>query len=109
MDYKKIILNSLWKIIQEDNFLDSNIGERCLAHRLAFYLETDKKLNKFFVDCEYNRKDGDKAKSTPKRCNKKLMTPDIVVHKKRGDNSNNLIVQHLRTLTTKYIERKKIN
>ncbi len=94
-DYKKIILDALDKVRKEEGLLSSNISERCLTHRLALYLGKAEELKRYIIDCEYNRKEG----GDPKKCDGKIMTPDIIVHRTRGDNSENLIV----------IEAKKSN
>lgn len=96
---------ALEKLVDNDaELIDIDVNERTLTHRLAIYIEEEfPDLN---VDCEYNRKDGD-----PKRirwlrpCNQlysnlspddtitRTVYPDIIVHRRMGQQSNLLVVE----------------
>ena len=82
-------------------FIDNDLHERSMTHKLANYLE--KLFNGYDVDCEYN-KNGLHIKEIPDKNkeiqkirnssrNKDLISvfPDIIIHK-RGDESKNLVV-----------------
>lgn len=52
---KRKIRNSIEKLYKKDIFLiDNKLCERCIVHRLAFYLEQEKFAG-YFVDVEYNK------------------------------------------------------
>ena len=47
--------NALIKLYNNDIFLiENNLGERCITHRLAVYLEQEE-FPEYYVDCEYNK------------------------------------------------------
>src|SRR4051794_26196148 len=82
--------------IQDAYLLEVNANERCIAARLALYLQH--RFDSYQVDVEYNR-----AGSDPKRLGMSedcansrdddgtvLIVPDIIVHR-RGPNGPNLL------------------
>jgi hypothetical protein len=73
--------------------LEDRTGERCIAHRLAFYLEDE--FRGWHVDCEFNRQ-GEEGDRSTKRVSTSAglpesragqgsvdVTPDIIVHLRR--------------------------
>jgi hypothetical protein len=62
------------------------LPERPISHRLGFYLQS--LFGEYHVDCEYNRYLG-----TIKRQNGQRVIPDIVVHKRKVNSDNLLIVE----------------
>lgn len=73
--------------------LEDGTGERCIAHRLAVYLEEE--FRGWHVDCEFNRQgeEGDRrtkrVSTSPGLPESRLgqrsvdVTPDIVIHRRR--------------------------
>jgi len=95
---------------KEKYLLENNLSERCVAHKLAQYLEEEFKTH-FHVDCEYNRQyDSEKIEQAIKRIHipREVLTeisidrfnkndtysvyPDIIVHKRESEN-NHLIIE----------------
>lgn len=85
------------------HLLEFNLSERCIASRLALYLQDE--FPEFNVDIEYNR-DG----ATPKRLGlpegcanfnedgEALVVPDVIVHR-RGHAGPNVLVLELKKTT----------
>lgn len=79
-------------------FPDLDVGERALTHRLAVFMEREQLFAGYHVDCEYNR-DG----YNPKRLlldeyveqngEKRLVLPDVIVHKRRLATDNLLVLE----------------
>ncbi len=99
-DELKGFINSACKEVKKnDSFLfDADVSEWAIAHRLAVYLE--KYFLKYHVDCEYNRMagpDGSYSMRSPKRVHgTEKSRPDIIIHHRGSDTSNNLIVVELK-------------
>lgn len=68
-----------------------DIPEVSISHRLGLYLQV--LFNGFDVDCEYNRHLG-----SVKKANNKIVRPDIVIHKRKKDTHNSLVIE----VKTKY-------
>lgn len=99
--------------IQNDVFLlENDVSERALTHRLANYIEAEFSSDGVFVDCEYNRMLGEDGKQVPKEIftliendissndpEGKTVFPDIIVHGRRGDNSNNILIVEVKKST----------
>lgn len=96
--------NALQKVAENDRYLlEFDLSERCIASRLALYLQNE--FPDFNVDVEYNR-DG----ATPKRLGlpegyanfdengQALVVPDVIVHR-RGHDGPNLLVLELKKTT----------
>ena len=78
-----------------------NNPERAIAHRLGCYLQLLFKDLK--VDCEYNKHVND-----PKRNeNGKIIIPDIVVHRRKVDTGNLLVIEVKTTNDESGIENDK--
>lgn len=97
--------NALQQVAEHDrSLLELDLSERCIAARLAFYLQTE--IAGYVVDVEYNR-DG----ATPKRLHlpeecanfrnpdgEALVVPDVIVHR-RGNAGPNILVLELKKTT----------
>lgn len=77
---------------------EKHVGERAVMFRLAYYMQEliyydphYKHLQKYNVDCEYNRNIYD-----VKRLYGESVIPDIIIHK-RGSEDSNLLVIELKT------------
>lgn len=60
--------------------IDHGCCERTISFRIALYLQ--KYIPNYNVDCEYNR-----MENAPKSLGKKLVYPDIIVHKRNTKNN----------------------
>ena len=92
------------RVIERDSILlEDSTGERCIAHRLAVYLEDE--FGGWHVDCEFNRH-GEEGARNPKRVSaspalpesrkgqgSKDVTPDIIVHRRRRDDQNLVAIE----------------
>lgn len=89
-------------LIENDNvLLQWDVNERSITHKLAEHLQT-RVQNGWIVDVEYNREGHDESKKflsdeyfseEPSRDNdKRLVYPDIIVHK-RGTNKNLVVIE----------------
>ncbi|MGE0041378.1 MAG: hypothetical protein AB7H88_21295 [Vicinamibacterales bacterium] len=90
------------RVLADDrHLLENNLSERCIAARLAFYLQAE--FPDHAVDVEYNRKGG-----TPKRLalledcanfmnedGEALAVPDVIVHV-RGEAGPNVLALELK-------------
>lgn len=64
------------------NFDELDVPERPISHRLGFYMQS--LFNGYDVDCEYNKHlEGKKEEGIP----------DIVVHRRKNDENNLLVVE----------------
>lgn len=85
-----IIKNALKRLYREDEgLIKKDLCERCLVHRLAFYLQVS--FPTYFVDCEFNKsfyKD---------RVDNKVLSNihgnyvDIIVHRRSNNYGENLL------------------
>lgn len=92
-ELQKAILDALKLLIRDDfDLIESQPKEECINHRLARHLECIllKKglLKKQDVDIEYNKYKEDEKKSSQGR----NIRPDILVHRRKSGNKDNLIV-----------------
>jgi len=86
--------------------LENNLNERCIASRLAMYLQNA--FTEFSVDVEYNRKGvNPKAVGLPEECGNRrddeghvLVVPDIIVHS-RGEKGPNILALELKKSTNR--------
>jgi len=92
------------RLVHDDGYLlANNLGERCIAARLAMYLQGT--FPEYAVDAEYNR-DGD----TPKRLDlhsdcanyrnehgESLVVPDVIVHRRGPEGPNILVLEVKKT------------
>ena len=103
-ELQKSVFEALVLLIKNDiEIIENETKEECINHKLAQYLEHTLSIYKILtihdVDIEYNKyKEGEK-KSTDGR----NIRPDIIVHKRKSGNKNNLIVIEAK----KYYESKK--
>lgn len=96
---------ALVKLAENDLYLlENDLSERCIASRLAMYLQTE--FVEYCVDVEFNR-DGctPKRLEIPEECanrrnrnDEALVIPDVIIHK-RGPEGPNLLVLELKKTT----------
>jgi hypothetical protein len=86
--------------------LDHDLSERCIASRLAMYLQN--LFREFDVDAEYNRRGArPKSPELPEECanytdehGQSLVVPDLIVHR-RGPEGPNLLVLEMKKTTNR--------
>lgn len=97
-DVRRRLEAALEKLVASDAYLLAhNLGERCIASRLAMYLQDE--FPNHVADAEYNR-----AGAVPKRLDlpedcanyrneegESLVVPDVIVHR-RGEEGPNILV-----------------
>lgn len=77
----------------EDNkLIERKVKEECINHRLAAILENckPKKYREYFIDVEYNKL-GDEEKMIEMSGNQVVIRPDIVVHKRSTNITENAL------------------
>jgi hypothetical protein len=97
--------NALQQLMEHDRYLlEFDLSERCIASRLALYLQNE--FPEYSVDVEYNRQ-GDRPKrlGLPEECanfrnaqGEALAVPDVIVHR-RGPDGPNILVLELKKTT----------
>jgi hypothetical protein len=88
---------------QDRHLLQYDLSERCIASRLAMYLQP--KCGEYVVDIEYNRAgDIPKRLALPDECanyrdkdGNTLVVPDLIVHKRGPDGPNVLVLELKKT------------
>jgi hypothetical protein len=105
-DVEERLKRALEGVVENDlHLLENDLSERCIASRLAMYLQ--KEFPEYAVDVEYNR-DGDVPKmlGLPEECanywqdGKAFVVPDIIVHR-RGRGGPNILVLELKKTTNR--------
>jgi hypothetical protein len=95
---------ALLRIAENDrHLLVVDISERCIASRLAMYLQNE--FPDHHVDIEYNRDaDTPKRLGIPEACanyvgpdGRALVVPDVIVHRRGADGPNVLILELKKT------------
>lgn len=95
---------ALDRLVREDEYLlVNNLGERCIASRLAMYLQHE--FPEHNVDAEYNRDaDAPKRLGLPDECTmsrgkhgERLVAPDVIVHRRGPDGPNILVLEIKKT------------
>jgi hypothetical protein len=99
-------LEAALRQLEENNshLFEDNLSERCIASRLAMYLQNV--FPEFSVDVEYNRKGvRPKTLDLPEECanyqtknGEVLVLPDIIVHR-RGEEGPNILALELKKTT----------
>ncbi len=96
---------------KDKDLFDINVNERSITHKLAEYLQLE--FPDYNVDCEYNRhSDMVKYLYVPNKENErddieaKTVFPDIVVHKRKADEYNLLVVEVKKVRNLEEIENK---
>ena len=98
---------ALGRLAEKDSYLfENNLSERCIASRLAMYLQDV--FAEFSVDVEYNRKGANpKVLELPEKCanyrtqnGEVLVLPDIIVHH-RGEEGPNILALELKKTTNR--------
>jgi hypothetical protein len=97
----------LQQLVDRDRHLfENNLSERCIASRLAMYLQSA--IADYSVDVEYNRKGASPKKlDLPEACanseddnGEKLVVPDIIVHS-RGEEGPNILAIEVKKTTNR--------
>lgn len=109
-DVRRRLDAAVARLIQNDAYLfANNLGERCIAARLAMYLQGE--FPEHAVDAEYNRDaDTPKRLELPRECanyrergnygegGESLVVPDVIVHR-RGPEGPNILVLEVKKTT----------
>ena len=99
-DIRRRLDSALGALIDKDAYLfENNLSERCIAVRLAMYLQG--LFPDWSVDAEYNRHGGEAKKlGLPPECankrdehDKACVIPDIIVHTRGRDGPNLLVIE----------------
>jgi len=103
-EVRKRLEAALVQLEEEDSYLfENNLSERCIASRLAMYLQDA--FPRWSVDVEYNRKGvRPKTLGLPRECanyrtrnGEPLVLPDIIVHRRREEGPNILALELKKT------------
>jgi len=96
--------NALERLVRQDAYLfENNLGERCIAARLAMYLQAE--FPDHHVDAEFNR-DGDIPKHLGleedcanyiNEAGQSLVVPDVIVHRRGAEGPNILVLEVKKT------------
>ena len=115
-EVKDYLAQAIAKVEDEDrHLLEVNVSERCIAARLAMYLR--EYFADYDVDVEYNRH-GDDTKQLHElvdahdchrdRNEGRTVLPDVVVHRRGGDNFNLLIIEMKKSGNQSGMERDRL-
>lgn len=111
----KDIFSNETKVLEINNIQTGETGNRklhetAINHRFAYYLENNLDAipawkGYYQIDIEYNRYFG-----KPKENNGDLIRPDVVIHKRRGDNltKDNLLLVEAKKDIISEIDEKKV-
>jgi len=103
-EVRKRLQTALEKLVRDDAYLlANNLGERCIAARLAMYLQRE--FPEHAVDAEYNRAgDIPKRLGLPQDCanyrnehGESLVVPDVIVHRRGPEGPNILVLEVKKT------------
>lgn len=100
-DFKPLIekvLDKLYKKEPELFDLDDtqeikrHVGERVIVFRFGLYFQKELdecgRFSEYYLDCEYNR-----SGINPKKLEGDLIVPDLILHKRKNNNSNRLVIE----------------
>lgn len=93
---ERLIEDAIGRLFSDDAFLlETDVAERAIAARLAFYLAPQ--FPQHQVDVEYNRHGIEpKMVDLPEHCRgggQRYIYPDIVIHQRGHDEDNLLVIQ----------------
>jgi len=89
-EIKRRTYNALNKFYRNESFLlKHELCERCLAHRLAVYLEQQKFIG-YYIDCEYNKKHLNEITYPKDVSNPNGNYIDIIITKRNEPSSDDL-------------------
>jgi hypothetical protein len=103
-DVRRRLEAALERLVRNDAYLlANNLGERCIAARLAMYLQGA--FPEYAVDAEYNRAgDVPKRLGLPDECanyrnehGESLVVPDVIVHRRGPEGPNILVLEVKKT------------
>jgi hypothetical protein len=104
-ELQRALFDALEELVEKDRYLlEHDLSERCIAARLAIYLQP--RCEPYTVDVEYNRKgESPKRLGLPADCSnfrdahgESLVVPDLIVHT-RGEAGPNLLVVEVKKTT----------
>lgn len=107
MTAREKVLRAIEKFEASDKYLlEKNLSERCIAARLALYMQQDF-ADDYKVDVEYNRHGmavkrlllDERYRDSEDENGNSIAVPDIIVHK-RGEDGPNLLILELKKTTT---------
>jgi hypothetical protein len=96
--------SAIAQLIRNDmHLLENDLSERCIASRLAMYLQPE--FAEYSVDVEYNRQgDIPKKLGLPDECanfwddeGRAFVVPDVIVHRRGADGPNVLVLELKKT------------
>lgn len=97
---------ALDRLVRQDAYLlTNNLGERCIAARLAMYIQAEFPEPDVDVDVEYNRdSDAPKRLGLRNECTmsrdkhgESLVAPDVIVHRRGPEGPNILVLEIKKT------------
>ena len=110
---KCMVIRALEKFyLQDEKLIDFGVNETTISARIAMYLyelvEKEKKAEKIYVDCEYNKYRENQRKPAPASYPHKSIRPDIIIHS-RGNDDNNLLYCEVKKNKVSQNDIAKIN
>lgn len=103
-DVRNILQNAVERLLDADRYLlENDLSERCIAARLAMYLQD--LFDGYAVDVEYNRAgEAPKRLGLPEECGNyygrdgvHLAVPDLIVHRRGSEGPNILVLEMKKT------------
>lgn len=103
-DVRTRLAAALERVAEQDrHLLEVDVSERCIASRLAMYLQ--EQFPEHHVDVEYNRDaDTPKKLGLPEECanywdqdGRAFVVPDVIVHRRGADGPNILVLELKKT------------
>lgn len=93
---KNLITKAIYSFIVNDKkeLLDSRNYESAMSHRIAVYLEP--LFPEYHIDCEYSRHLGNNKKIISYKWGDRVIRPDIIIHRERNSDSENLAIFELK-------------
>lgn len=115
---KEVLKRAMARLRDADRYLlEIDLSERCIAARLAMYLQ--EQLEEYAVDVEYNRAgEAPKRLGLPEECGNyyaddgvHLAVPDLIVHRRGAAGPNLLVVEMKKTTNpqTQECDRMRIH
>jgi hypothetical protein len=95
---------ALWRLVEHDRYLlENDLSERCIASRLAMYLQAE--FPDYDVDVEYDRHGFEpKRVGLPDECGNRRdregrsrVIPDLIVHRRGAEGPNILVLEMKKT------------
>ncbi len=89
----KTKINKALDILYENDIflIKEGLGERCINHRFAIYLEEQDFGEGYFVDCEYDKSHGNGETNLKKISSERGNSIDIIITKRDKNPDNDLV------------------